>query len=88
MKYATTFSSYMQYLDVTQHHSYMALGKVLPLSTSLKKFKSSKHFQMQAKVFRAATPTPKDIKAAGEQKLVDIYSGNPKDQTLSATSVL
>ena len=59
----------MQYLDVTQHHSYMTLGKV----------KSSKYFQMQAKVFSAATSTPNDIMAAGEQALVDLYSGSPKE---------
>ena len=47
----------MQYLDVTKHQSYMALGKV----------KSSKHFQMQTKVFSTATSTPNDIMAAGEQ---------------------
>ena len=47
--------------------------------TSLKKFKSSKHFQMQAKVFSTTTSTPHDIMAAGEQALVDLYSGNPKE---------
>ena len=51
----------MQYLDVTQHHSYMAMGKV----------KLSKYFQMQAKVFSAV--------ASGEQTLVDLYSGSPKE---------
>ena len=65
----TTFSSCMQYLDVTQHHSYMILRKV----------KSSKYFQMQAKVFSAVASTPNDIVAAGEQALVDLYSGSPKE---------
>ena len=59
----------MQYLDVMQHHSYMTLGKV----------KSSQHFQMQATVFSAATPIQNDITAAGEQALVDLYSGSPKE---------
>ena len=58
----------MQYLDVAQYHSYMALGK-----------KSSKYFQMQAKVFSAAASTPNDIVAAGEQALVDLYCGSPKE---------
>ena len=39
----------------------------------------SKHFQMQVKVFSAATSTPNDIMAAGEQALLDLYSGNPKE---------
>ena len=65
----TTFSSYMQYLDVAQHHSYMTLGKV----------KSNKCFQMQAKVFSTVASTPNDIVAAGEQALVDLYSGSPKE---------
>ena len=47
--------------------------------TSLKKFKSSKHFQMQAKVFSTTTSTPHDIMAAGEQVLVDLYSRNLKE---------
>ena len=59
----------MQYLDVAQHHSYIALGKI----------KSSEYFQMQAKVFSAAASTPNDIVAAGEQTLVDLYSGSPKE---------
>ena len=47
----------------------MALGKV----------KSSKYFQMQAKVFSAVASTPNDIMAAGEQALVDLYSSSPKE---------
>ena len=47
----------------------MALGKV----------KLSKYFQMQAKVFSAVASTPNDIVAAGEQTLVDLYSGSPKE---------
>ena len=43
--------------------------------TSLKKFKSSKHFQQQAKVFCSGSSTPKDIYAAGEQALVCLYNG-------------
>ena len=43
--------------------------------TSLKKFKSSKHFQEQAKVFAVESATLKDISAAGEQVLVNVYNG-------------
>jgi len=46
---------------------------------SLKKFKSSKHFQMQAKVFSAAESSPNDIMVAGEEALVDLYNGNPRE---------
>ena len=45
---------------------------------SLKKFKPSKHFQMQAKVFSAPESTPNDIMVAGEQALVDLYNGRIK----------
>ena len=34
---------------------------------------------MPARVFSAATSTTNDIVAAGEQALVDLYSGNPKE---------
>ena len=44
--------------------------------TSLK-FKSSKHFQEQAKVFAVESATLKDISAAGEQVLVNVYNGTP-----------
>ena len=47
--------------------------------TSLKKFKSSKHFQEQAKVFAIESVTPKDISAAGEQVLVNVYNGTPEE---------
>ena len=43
--------------------------------TSLKKF--SKHFQEQAKVFGVESATLKDISAAGEQVLVNVYNGTP-----------
>ena len=43
---------------------------------SLKKFKSSKHFREQAKV-AAVAATLKDISAAGEQVLVNVYNGTP-----------
>ena len=45
--------------------------------TSLKKFKSSKHFQEQAKVSAVESATLKDISAAGEQVLVNVYNGTP-----------
>ena len=45
--------------------------------TSLKKFKSSRHFQEQAKVFAAESATPKEISTAGEQALVILYNGTP-----------
>ena len=45
--------------------------------TSLKKFKSSKHFQEQAKVFAVESATLKDISATGEQVLVNVYNGTP-----------
>ena len=45
--------------------------------TSLKKFKSSKHFQEQAKVSAVEPATLKDISAAGEQVLVNVYNGTP-----------
>ena len=45
--------------------------------TSLKKFKSSKHFQEQAKVSAVGSATLKDISAAGEQVLVNVYNGTP-----------
>ena len=44
--------------------------------TSLKKFKSSKHFQEQAKVSAVESATLKDISAAGEQVLVNVYMGH------------
>ena len=46
---------------------------------TLGKVKSSNYFQMQAKVFSAVASTPNDIVAAGEQALVDLYSGSPKE---------
>ena len=45
--------------------------------TSLKKFKSSKRFQEQAKVFAVESATLKDISAAGERVLVNLYNGTP-----------
>ena len=44
---------------------------------SLKKFKSSRHFREQAKVFATESATPKAISAAGEQALVSVYNGTP-----------
>ena len=63
------FIGLRHYVGFSQIRSHMTLGKV----------KSSKHFLMQAKVFSATTSTPNDIMAAGEQALVDLYSGNPKE---------
>ena len=47
--------------------------------TSLKRFKSSKHFQAQANVFNVANSTPNDIMVAGERALVELYNGNSKE---------
>ena len=44
---------------------------------SFKKFRSTKHFQEQAKMFCTTSATPKDIIAAGEQALVMLYNGKP-----------
>lgn len=57
---------------VTEFQLY-GIGK----GTSLKKFKSSKHFQEQAKVFPIESATPKDISAVEEQVSVNVYNGTP-----------
>jgi len=46
---------------------------------SLKKFRASKYFQEQAKLFCATSATQKDIIAAGEQALVVLYGGKPRE---------
>ena len=64
----------MQYLDMICTTSQLyGIGK----GTSLKKFKSSKHFQEQVKVFAVELSTLKDISAAGEKVLVNVYNGTP-----------
>ena len=57
--------------DTTSH--LYGIGK----GTSLKKFKSSRHFREQAKVFATESATPKEISTAGEQALVILYNGTP-----------
>ena len=57
--------------DTTSH--LYGIGK----GTSLKKFKSSRHFQEQAKMFATESATPKEISTAGEQALVILYNGTP-----------
>ena len=46
-------------------------------ATSLKKFKSSRHFQEQARCFATESATLEDISAAGEQVLINVYNGTP-----------
>ena len=46
-------------------------------ATSLKKFKSSRHFQEQAKCFATELATLEDISAAVEQVLINVYNGTP-----------
>ena len=65
----------MQYLNVIYITSQYGIGK----GTSLKKFKSSKHFQEQAKVFAVESAILKDISAAGEKVLVNVYNGTPEE---------
>ena len=43
--------------------------------TSLKKFKTSQHFQEQATMFDTESDSPEEIFAAGEQALVALYNG-------------
>ena len=57
--------------DTTSH--LYGIGKGI----SLKKFKSSRHFREQAKVFATESATPKEISTAGEQALVILYNGRP-----------
>ena len=57
--------------DTTSH--LYGIGK----GTSLKKFKSSRHFREQAKVFATESTTTKEISTAGEQALVILYNETP-----------
>ena len=57
--------------DTTSH--LYGIGK----GTSLKKFKLSRHFRKQAKVFATESATPKEISTVGEQALVILYNGTP-----------
>ena len=48
-------------------------------ATFLKKFKSSRHFQEQAKCFARQSAALEDITAAGEQVLVNVYNRTPRE---------
>ena len=47
---------------------------------SLKKFKTSRHFQEQTTVFDTESASPEEIFAAGEQALVALYNGKPGEK--------